>query len=111
MPLVEYQLRMEAYQLQEVKRLEAIHLQAFLNQSVQATTGSAKHPKPKFNRFEKFFDVQKAIDDVRSSFEVDYQRTTTPAQEAQQIFAKRMREFKKLKAEGRIIPMSERKGG
>ena len=48
MTLSEYNLKSEAYQLQQVKRVEELHLQAFLNQAVQATKGSIKNPTPMF---------------------------------------------------------------
>ena len=59
MTLAEYQLRMEAYSLQQIKIQERLHLQAFLNKTVQATKGSKKHPKPYYEKFEQFFDAQK----------------------------------------------------
>ena len=48
MTLNEYLIRMEAFQLQTIKRNEELAYQAWLNQQVQATTGSSKNPKPKF---------------------------------------------------------------
>ena len=79
MTLNEYLIRMEAFQLQTIKRNEEIAYQAWLNQQVQATTGSPKNPKPKFKEFRKFFDSEKMIDEVRSSFEIDYITTLDKA--------------------------------
>ena len=47
MTLSEYYLRLEAYQLKELNEREKIAIQAWFNQTVQATTGK-KNPKPKF---------------------------------------------------------------
>lgn len=108
MTLVEYSVRMEAYRLKEVKRQEEIAMQAFMNQAVKATKGSKSHPRPLYRKFEQFFDTQQMIDDVRSEFEPDYQRKTDDKKEISSIFAKRVEEFKKLKAQGKIIPLNQR---
>lgn len=71
MTLSEFALKMEAYNLREVDHIEKIHAQAFLNQSVQATTGGKK-PKPVYDKFSKFYDTQKEIDKVRMKYEKDY---------------------------------------
>ena len=63
MTLVEYELRMEAYQLKQVDRQNEIAQQAWMNQQVQATTG-IKNPKPKFKKFDDFFDKKVIIDKV-----------------------------------------------
>ena len=81
MTLSEYNLRSEAYQLQQVKRVEELHLQAFLNQAVQATKGSIKNPTPMFTTFKSFFDTEKVIDDVRSQFERDYKPRSKTSQD------------------------------
>lgn len=110
MTLVEYELRMEAYQLKQVDRQNEIAQQAWMNQQVQATTGSRK---PKFKTFDDFFDKKAAIDSVRSNYEPNYevsQMSTTELKHTRaQVFAKRMAEFQRLKREGKIIPLSERK--
>ncbi|WBM89907.1 hypothetical protein [Lacticaseibacillus phage R9.1] len=114
MTLVEYELRMEAYQLKQVDRQNEIAQQAWMNQQVQATTGS-KNPKPKFKTFDDFFDKKAAIDSVRSNYEPNYEVSqmskTELKQKRAQVFAKRMAEFQRLKREGKIIPLSERKEG
>ena len=110
MTLNEYLIRMEAFQLQTIKRNEEIAYQAWLNQQVQATTGSPKNPKPKFKEFRKFFDSEKMIDEVRSSFELDYITTSNKAKlrTNENVFAQRLKEFKELKKQGKIIPWNER---
>lgn len=110
MTLNEYLIRMEAFQLQTIKRNEELAYQAWLNQQVQATTGSPKNPKPKFKEFRKFFDSEKMIDEVRSSFEIDYITTSNKAKlrTNENAFAQRLKEFKELKKQGKIIPWNER---
>ena len=110
MTLNEYLIRMEAFQLQTIKRNEEIAYQAWLNQQVQATTGSPKNPKPKFKEFRKFFDSEKMIDEVRSSFEIDYITTLDKSKlrTNENVFAQRLKEFKELKKQGKIIPWNER---
>ncbi|MCT4385210.1 hypothetical protein [Lacticaseibacillus paracasei] len=114
MTLVEYELRMEAYHLKQVDRQNEIAQQAWMNQQVQATTGS-KNPKPKFKTFDDFFDKKAAIDSVRSNYEPNYEVSQMSKTELKhtraQVFAKRMAEFQRLKREGKIIPLSERKEG
>lgn len=110
MTLNEYLIRMEAFQLQTIKRNEELAYQAWLNQQVQATTGSPKNPKPKFKEFRKFFDSEKMIDEVRSGFELDYITTSNKAKlrTNENVFAQRLKEFKELKKQGKIIPWNER---
>ena len=110
MTLNEYLIRMEAFQLQTIKRNEELAYQAWLNQQVQATTGSPKTPKPKFKEFRKVFDSEKMIDEVRSSFELDYITTSNKAKlrTNENVFAQRLKEFKELKKQGKIIPWNER---
>lgn len=110
MTLNEYLIRTEAFQLQTIKRNEELAYQAWLNQQVQATTGSSKNPKPKFKEFRKFFDSEKLIDEVRSSFELDYITTSNKAKlrRNENVFAQRLKEFKELKKQGKIIPWNER---
>lgn len=110
----EYLLRFEAYQLAQIKRNEELAYQAWLNQQVQATAGSAKHPRPKFRTFKQFFDTDKQIATVRKMFESNGVNEDMQASH-EQIFVQRMQEFKRLKAQGKIIPWQRRtqaeKGG
>lgn len=106
----EYLIRLEAFQLRTIKRNEELAYQAWLNQQVQATTGSSKNPKPKFRKFEQFFDTNKMIDEVRGNFEVDYKATNkqNALRTNENLFAERLKEFRKLKKQGKIIPWSMR---
>lgn len=114
MTLVEYQLRMEAYQLKKVERQDEIAMQSWMNQVVKATTGK-KHPKPKFKKFEDFFDRQGSINQVREAFEPDYEISQMSPRELkkkqQDLFAKRLIEFNRLRKQGKIIPLNQRKKG
>lgn len=106
----EYLIRLEAFQLRTIKRNEELAYQAWLNQQVQATTGSSKNPKPKFRKFEQFFDTNKMIDEVRGNFEVDYKATKkqNTLRTNENLFAERLKEFRQLKKQGKIIPWSMR---
>ena len=106
----EYLIRLEAFQLRTIKRNEELAYQAWLNQQVQATTGSSKNPKPKFRKFEQFFDTNKMIDEVRGNFEVDYKATNkqNTLRTNENLFAERLKEFRQLKKQGKIIPWSMR---
>lgn len=104
MGLAEYQLRMEAYNLQRVSQERDLALQAFLNQSVQATKGSEKHPIPKYKKFSQFFDYDKFVDDVRGHYEPDYQPTSKASLEKKRndLITQRWREFQKLKQKRKV---------
>lgn len=106
----EYLIRLEAFQLRTIKRNEELAYQAWLNQQVQATTGSSKNPKPKFRKFEQFFDTNKMIDEVRGNFEADYKATKkqNTLRTNENLFAERLKEFRKLKKQGKIKPWNMR---
>lgn len=106
----EYLIRLEAFQLRTIQRNEELAYQAWLNQQVQATTGSSKNPKPKFKRFDQFFDTNKMVDEVRGNFEPDYKAKSkqNTLQDNGNLFAERLKEFKKLKKQGKIIPWNMR---
>lgn len=106
----EYLIRLEAFQLRTIKRNEELAYQAWLNQQVQATTGSSKNPKPKFRKFDQFFDTNKMIDEVRGNFELDYKATKkqNTLRTNENLFAERLKEFRQLKKQGKIIPWSMR---
>lgn len=112
MTLAEYNLRMEAYKLRRAEEREDVALQAWYNQQVQATVGK-KNPKPKYKSFDEFYDVDGFKNQIRSVFEADFipdhlsKKELTDKQT--EIFNKRMSDFKKLKADGKIIPLSERR--
>lgn len=106
----EYLIRLEAFQLRTIKRNEELAYQAWLNQQVQATTGSSKNPKPKFRKFDQFFDTNKMIDEVRGNFEENYKVTKkqNTLRTNENLFAERLKEFRQLKKQGKIIPWSMR---
>ena len=106
----EYLIRLEAFQLRTIKRNEELAYQAWLNQQVQATTGSSKNPKPKFRKFDQFFDTNKMIDEVRGNFEAGYKATKkqNTLRTNENLFAERLKEFRQLKKQGKIIPWSMR---
>lgn len=106
----EYLIRLEAFQLRTIKRNEELAYQAWLNQQVQATTGSSKNPKPKFRKFDQFFDTNKMIDEVRGNFEANYKATKkqNTLRTNENLFTERLKEFRQLKKQGKIIPWSMR---
>ncbi|GAA0808542.1 hypothetical protein [Ligilactobacillus aviarius] len=99
MGLQEYYLRLEAYQLKLVAEREKLALQAWFNQGVQATTGSEKNPKPKYETFQQFFDSEEQNDEVRKAFESNYISTSKKSIEKhqQEIILQRQREFRTMK--------------
>lgn len=102
MTLDEYYLRMEASQIRRVKELEKLHLQAFLNQSVQATKGSTKNPKPKYPKFSDFFNAEKSIRKIRQEFEGEnYKPIKTEDEITRDVIAQRMSDYNKLLEERR----------
>lgn len=107
MTLVEYQLRMEAYQLKRVSKQRDIFMQAFANQMVKSTKGK-NNPQPVYTKFDQLFNEEKEIAKVRSEFEPDFVTERNEEQSPQKIFAKRLAEFHRLKKAGQIIPLSER---
>lgn len=70
--LADYWLGMEAYTIKKTLDREDLALQAWMNQSVQATKGSDKHPQPAFKNFKEFYDVGELEDNIRGEFESDY---------------------------------------
>lgn len=108
MTIAEYELRMEAFQLQQLEKQNLLAEQAWFNQLVKSTTGG-KHPKPKFKHLSDLFDYQKEIDKVRSQYEPNYipESMLTKNEIQAEIFVKRHKEFEKLWQEHKI----QRKGG
>lgn len=59
-------MMMEAAALREVDKDYRNHLQAFLNFAVKATKKAGKNKsKPVYSRFNKFFDYERAVENVR----------------------------------------------
>ena len=95
----EYNLRIEAYQLKQIKEQEKLALLAWFNQTVRATTGNAKHPKPKYKKFTDFFDAMEMIDVLRDEFEEDYKPRTEKVKEKKRrdLINARLAEFERLR--------------
>ena len=58
MTIPEYEMRIKAYQYDELDKQRDLHYVAFLNQAVQSTTGKGKSQKMKYTSFDKFFDYE-----------------------------------------------------
>ncbi|THB62176.1 hypothetical protein [Vagococcus silagei] len=58
MTVYEFNVRMLSYRLSELDKQQDLHLQAWLNQMVQATKGSGKNVKPYYRSFKEFFDFE-----------------------------------------------------
>lgn len=101
MTLREYSLRWEAYQLRKLSEEEAIASLAWANQTVQATTGT-KHPKPKFKRFESFFDRNAAEAKIRRQYGDTYALPKSKKENVAKLFLQRYEEYQHLKRAGRI---------
>ncbi|WP_304976421.1 hypothetical protein [uncultured Ligilactobacillus sp.] len=99
MTFAEYNLRIEAYQLKQIKEQEKLALLAWFNQSVQATTGNAKPPKPKYRKFTDFFDSLEMIDELRDEFELDYQPRTQKVKDKKRrdLINARLAEFEMMR--------------
>lgn len=54
----EYELLMEAVKLKQVDRDYRNHLQAFLNFAVKAEKKTGRKSRPKFDRFDKFYNYE-----------------------------------------------------
>ena len=95
----EFFLRSEAYQIKTVEEQQNLAMQAWLNQAVQATTGSGKNPKPKYTKFDQFFNAQKYENEIHRNFNPDYvienETQEEKEQNKQEII---MQRFKKLQA-------------
>ncbi len=96
MTIAEYELRMEAYNLQRVEQQYDAATLAWMSRNAQAFD---KDGNAVFKDFNEFFDRQNAIDQVRSSFEPNYQPETKNKKKRaskQDIMLKRIKEYQKL---------------
>lgn len=108
MSIQEYFLRLEAYQITRIDEQENIALQAWLNQTVQATKGSSKHPKPKYTKFDEFFDSTAYKNNVHKSFDPNYIPLNESEHESEQreqdeilqIYREREKQKEKQKQKG-----------
>ena len=110
MTLPDYQLAMEAYAIKQVLKREEIALQAWYNQSVQATKGKGNHIKPLYHDFDDFYNTTEKLDKTRASFESDYTSELTRKREEealiQQRFAK-LQELKQNRKGGEVIGIND----
>ena len=95
MTIAEYELRMEAYNLQLVEKQYDSATQAWMNRNAQAFD---KDGNAVFKDFNDFFDRDVAIDKVKSNFESDYQPIARKSRKEsrQDILLKGIREYQKL---------------
>lgn len=103
MTLPEYQLAMEAYAIKQTLRREDIAMQAWFNQTVQATKGSDKHPKPRYKNFKEFYNTEEQEDEIRVQFEPDYTSKFIKQKQEQEAIQERFARLQEMK--------QRRKGG
>lgn len=112
LPLADYYLAIEAYSIKRVLQREDLALQAWYGQTVQATTGSSKHPKPKYKKFEQFYDTEEYEDEIRSSFEDDYTSELTVAREQENAMQERFKKLQEMKEKDpNLVKKINQKGG
>lgn len=111
MTLAEYELRMEAHELQKIDQQELFALQFLIERKADAL--NRKGDKYVNNTIESIYDKEAEVGRVRSVFEPGYETNHSvqidPKRSRGEVFAKRMAEFKRLKSEGKIVPLSQRK--
>lgn len=61
MTVYEFNVRMLSFRLSELDRQQELHMQAWLSQQVQATTGTGKRTKPMYQTFKEFFDYEEQL--------------------------------------------------
>lgn len=66
---------MKAKQLEQVDKEYELHLQAWLNQQVQATKSKGKKSVPVFGKFDDFFNYEKRIESITKPKPKEKQRT------------------------------------
>lgn len=94
---------MEAYTIKQALRREDIAMQAWFNQTVQATKGSDKHPKPRYKTFKEFYNTEEQEDEIRAQFESDYTSKFITKKKEQELIQERFEKLQELK--------QKRKGG
>lgn len=97
MTLPEYQLAMEAYTIKQALRREDIAMQAWFNQTVQATKGSDKHPKPRYKTFKEFYNTEEQEDEIRAQFEPDYTSKFIKQKQEQEAIQERFARLQEMK--------------
>ncbi|MBU7568516.1 hypothetical protein KGP39_07150 [Weissella hellenica] len=97
MTLPEYQLAMEAYAIKQTLRREDIAMQAWFNQTVQATKGSDKHPKPRYKNFKDFYNTEEQEDEIRVQFEPNYTSKHVQQKQEQELIQERFEKLQEMK--------------
>lgn len=115
MTLHEYFIRIEAYQIRKVDEQENLALQAWMNQAVQATTGSSKHPRPKYKKFGDFYNLNYMENEVHKSFNPDYippvQTKEERERNEQEIIFERYQKLQKFRAAQRKKKKKDKESG
>ena len=62
----QYEIMMEAHDLETAVRMYWMHMQAFQNFRVQAMKKSGKNEKPVYRTFESFFDYEGLINQIKN---------------------------------------------
>lgn len=98
----EYNIRLEAYQLAQIDKQNDLLTQAWLNQQVQEVEGSGKHMRNKYTNPSQILDVDKAVDELRASWEPSYRKTGaaspyTKKKRAYDILNERYKKLMKMK--------------
>lgn len=63
--LNEYTLKMKAFRLSRVDRMNDMHMQAWLNHAVTATKEQGKNQVPVYKTYKEFFDYEKQISEIQ----------------------------------------------
>ena len=98
--------------MQQAQRQDDLVRQAFYNQTVQATVGSGKHARPKYNRPEDIFDFSEMVDSIRQAYEPDYKATSKKInrQSDYSLFYERIKKYRELKASGELDKLRKEGG-
>lgn len=88
---------MEAYAIKQTLKREDIAMQAWFNQTVQATKGSDKHPKPRYKNFKEFYNAEAQEDGIRAQFEIDYTSKFITKKREQELIQERFAKLQEMK--------------
>jgi hypothetical protein len=105
--LIEYDLHLEAAQLQQLDRTREIHEMAWANQVVQATSANGKHAK--FKKFSDFYDDSKRerkikLQHANGRLIDDKQAKAIEQREQAKIVQRRFKEyFRKEGSDGKLF--------
>lgn len=95
MTLAEYEIRTEAYQLQQVDKQRDIAFQSWMNQVAKSTTGSGDNIKAKYEKFDDLFDYDYEKNRVLSLYGDAKPMKSKQEQQkdSYELFAKRVKEW------------------